>query len=98
MQKKKTKCFEFVNHVSTMIEDETQYRFIILRSGFEWNPDSYITLSHEILHLCQFYLKDFFGDERENEAEAYFHSHIMRQCLRFLEIEKKKLLKKAKNA
>ena len=61
-----------------------KYYFIFLHKGFDGKPDSYVTLSHEILHLCQFLLPDFIDRNVEVEAEAYFHSHIMSQCLAYI--------------
>ncbi len=52
---------------------------ICLKKGFDpTNPEDMITLSHEVLHLCQNFLSKFLNRDEEQEAEAYFHSHIMR--------------------
>ncbi len=59
------------------------FHYIIIKK-FDFSPANYITLAHEIVHLCQFYLPDFLDRDREVEAEAYFHSHMMRQCLDLL--------------
>ena len=61
-------------------------RFALINlSRFTWNDaESHIVLSHEVVHLCQFFLPDFIGDRSEIECEAYYHSHIMRQCYTLL--------------
>ncbi len=60
---------------------EKRMPIIHLKNAFVWNnAEHHKVLAHEILHLCQFYLPDFIGGRHENECEAYFHSHIMKQC------------------
>jgi len=57
------------------------YYFIILQEfNFKDNYDI-ATLGHEIVHLCQFFLPEILQRDREIEAEAYFHSYVMKQCL-----------------
>ncbi len=41
-----------------------------------------ITVSHEVLHICQFFLTDYLDRNEEAEAEAYFHDNLMREILR----------------
>jgi len=64
--------------------DGHQYYYIILTGFFDFSDDAMIILAHEILHLCQFRLRDTLDRNMEIEAEAYTHSHIMRQCLNAL--------------
>lgn len=78
--------FQNTNGVCSFREvNGVKYYFIFLHKGFDHKPESYVTLSHEILHLCQFLLPDFINRDVEHEAEAYFHSHIMSQCLECIE-------------
>lgn len=56
------------------------YYHIILEK-FEFTDECYIRLAHECLHLCSFHLRDILDRNREFEADAYTHSHLMRQCL-----------------
>ena len=58
--------------------------YIVIKDKFKFTPDDYITLSHEVVHQCQFYLPYLLNRDVEIEAEAYYHSHIMRQCLRIM--------------
>jgi hypothetical protein len=56
----------------------SKFRMIILKYGFDpTNPHNMGTLAHETLHLCQEFLPIFLDRNKEMEAEAYFHSHIM---------------------
>lgn len=61
-------------------ESKTHF-YIILPTAFDFSDEDYVKLSHEVLHICQFMLKDFLDRDREFECEAYLHSHLMRQCL-----------------
>lgn len=61
---------------------EVQYFFyIILINKFDFSDDHYCKLAHECLHICQFLLPEILDRDREIEAEAYLHTHLMRQCL-----------------
>lgn len=62
-------------------EERTHY-YIILPKGFDFSDYDYIRLAHEVLHICQFMLPDILNRNKEIEAEAYLHSHIMSQCLK----------------
>lgn len=68
-----------IEHTKTG-ETKTHF-YIILPNQFDFSDEDYIKLSHEVLHICQFMLKDFLDRDREFECEAYLHSHLMRQCL-----------------
>ena len=58
--------------------------FYIIRipRKFRFDDWDYCALAHEITHLCQFFLPDILDRNKEIEAEAYFHTHIMGQCLK----------------
>lgn len=58
--------------------------YIILKEQFKFSDYDYCKLAHEVLHICQFMLKDFLDRDREFECEAYLHTHIMKQCLQHL--------------
>ena len=55
---------------------------------FEFTDYDFIRLAHEILHICQFYLKDVLDRNKEIEAEAYLHTHLMTQCIQLLRNKK----------
>ena len=68
----------FANHKTDNIESYV----IVLRK--ELDRDKYrdvITISHEVLHLCQAFLPRFLNRDVEHEAEAYFHKRITEQIL-----------------
>lgn len=58
--------------------------YIVLPEQFTFTDHEYCVLAHEILHICQFSLPDILDRNKETEAEAYTHTHIMEQCLRAL--------------
>ena len=64
--------------------DGFQYFFLILTDQFDFSDEHMIILAHEVLHLLQFNLPKLLNRDEETEAEAYTHSHIMRQCLNAL--------------
>lgn len=66
--------------IKTNINDNI-YFFIILRNVFNFSDEDYIILAHECLHVSQFFMPIVLERDREIEAEAYFHSHLMRNCL-----------------
>jgi len=57
------------------------FYFIILQKQFQFTDYDYCVLAHEVLHICQFFLPDILDRNREIEAEAYLHTHLMKQCL-----------------
>lgn len=57
------------------------YYFIFFEQPFERTDYWYAKLAHEVLHICQFHLKDILDRNREIEAEAYLHTHLMMQVL-----------------
>lgn len=68
----------------TKINSERSYFFIILSERFGFTPYEYCKLAHEVLHICQFFLPDVLDRNKEHEAEAYLHTHIMKECLKIL--------------
>lgn len=58
--------------------------YIILKDRFDFTDGSYCKLAHEVLHICQFFLPDILNRNKEHEAEAYLHTHIMNSCLKAL--------------
>lgn len=57
---------------------------IWFKNPFSFTDKEMVILAHEIVHLCQMYLADYLRRDREFEAEAYYHSHIMQQCLNLI--------------
>jgi len=55
--------------------------YIVIPEKFTFSDYDYVRLAHEVTHICQFYLPDVLNRNKEHEAEAYLHSHIMTQCL-----------------
>lgn len=66
------------------------YYYIILRDRFDFSDLSYCKLAHEILHIVAFHLPNILDRNREFEAEAYLHTHLMKQCLSALRTKNKK--------
>lgn len=58
--------------------------FILIFEEFKFTDDQMCKLAHECLHICQFYLPDVLDRNKEIEAEAYLHTHLMSQCLKLL--------------
>lgn len=65
------------------------YYFIFTKEQFRFTDEEYCKLAHEVLHICQSHLVDILDRDKEKEAEAYLHTHIMRECLRILRTGKK---------
>jgi hypothetical protein len=70
---------------------------IFLRDVFRFTDMEYTSLAHEILHICQFLLPEYLDRNKEVEAEAYYHSHLMWQCLWALRAKPKPKLKPKTN-
>lgn len=58
--------------------------YILIFDDFKFTDDEMCKLAHEVLHICQFYLPDVLDRDKEVEAEAYLHTHLMSQCLKLL--------------
>lgn len=64
--------------------EKVRYLYIILTKCFEFTDQEYCTLAHEVLHITNFFLREILDRDNEMEAEAYYHTHIMEQCLEVL--------------
>jgi hypothetical protein len=69
---------------NTKLQQDQHYFFIIFPEKFEFEDEDYVCLAHEILHICQFFLQHILDRDVEYEGEAYYHSHLMHQCLEAL--------------
>lgn len=58
--------------------------YILIFDDFKFTDMEMVKLAHECLHICQFHLPDVLNRNKEIEAEAYLHSHLMSQCLKEL--------------
>lgn len=58
--------------------------YLILKPRFAFTDEQYCILAHEILHICQFLLPDVLDRNKEIEAEAYLHTHLMSNILKIL--------------
>jgi hypothetical protein len=81
-------CGRRVFYNSKTKEERTLF-FIRIATEFYFNDRAYVTLAHEVLHLCQFFLPDLMDRNKEIEAEAYFHTYMMEQCLKAIRGEAK---------
>lgn len=64
--------------------------FFIYMKDWEDNNWYHCALAHEALHIIQYYLPDILDRNTEHEAEAYLHTHLMRQMLSHIQPEKDK--------
>lgn len=60
------------------------YFFVMITDPFDFSDFHYVKLAHEMVHICQCYLPDILDRNKEREAEAYLHSHLMSQALKAL--------------
>ena len=76
---------DFISSTHMMVAKRTHkgrtYFYLIINTDFKFNDYCYCKLAHEIVHLCQFHLPDLLDRDREIEAEAYLHTHLMQQAL-----------------
>lgn len=63
---------------------EKHLYYIILKKKFKFTDQCYATLAHEVLHICQFYLPRILDRNKEHEAEAYLHTYLMVECLKYI--------------
>lgn len=68
--------------------EEKKLFHIHLNEVFKFTDYEYVKLAHEIVHICQFMLPDILNRDKETEAEAYLHTHLMNQCLKILRNKK----------
>lgn len=64
--------------------DEKILYYLYIRDSFTFTDYEYCVLAHEIIHILQFMLPRLLDRNNEIEAEAYTHTHIMKQCLEHL--------------
>lgn len=64
-------------------EKKTMF-YIFIGQLFKFTDYEMAKLAHEVLHICQYSLPDILDRNKEHEAEAYLHTHLMRQCLKIL--------------
>lgn len=74
-------CAFSITYENTKTGVERNFYFIYLKNSFDFSDESYCKLAHEVLHICQFYLPRILNRDKEIEAEAYLHTHIMSKCL-----------------
>lgn len=58
--------------------------YIILKKQFDFSDYAYVTLAHELHHICTFMLSDILDITREYEAVAYTHTYLMEKILKIL--------------
>ena len=68
--------------VNSKTGKKTKLYYIIIPEEFKFTDNDYAKLAHEVLHICQFYLPGVLNRNKEHEAEAYLHTHLMQQCLK----------------
>jgi len=70
----------YCSYDSSTSDDD--FRLLILRKSLDFkNPNAVITVAHEVLHLCQEFLPKYLDRDEEHEAEAYFHSYVMKRII-----------------
>lgn len=55
--------------------------YVIIKDVFDFTDHSMIALAHELYHITQFVFQEILDPQREIEAVAYTHSHLMKQIL-----------------
>jgi hypothetical protein len=65
-------------------EGEVRNLYYLIIKEFQFDDLHYCILVHECLHITNFFLQRVLNRDTEFEAEAYFHTHLMEQCLKFL--------------
>lgn len=77
--------FALARHMTnTKTGKQVSFFYIILIQRFKFTDYEMCVLAHEILHICQFFLKDVLDRNKETEAEAYFHTYLMENILKIL--------------
>lgn len=76
-----SECAGFASQ-RTLTEKGSAYyfNFLHLRDQFDYSEKSHTILAHEAIHLITFHLKGMLDIVKENEAFAYTHTHILKQC------------------
>jgi len=70
--------------VNNKTKESKKLFYIIVPREFNFTDYDYAKLAHEVTHICQFYLPNVLNRDKEHEAEAYLHTHIMMQCLKVI--------------
>lgn len=60
---------------------EIRKTYFIIINEFYFSDEAFVKLAHEIVHSCQHILPDLLNRDKEHEAEAYLHTHLMKQIL-----------------
>jgi len=63
---------------------EKNLTYIIITEKFNYSDYDYCKLAHECMHIEQFFMQDILDRDKETEACAYFHTHLMEQCLKII--------------
>lgn len=85
----------FASHRTLEIDGSIYYfHFLHLRDHFDYTDNAHSILSHEVIHLCTHNLKDILDIVKENEAFAYTHTYILKQCYEVLRGETVKCIKR----
>jgi len=79
-------CWGFVHRHQWKREDGKQmaHFWLIIKDPFTFSDEDMVNLAHEVLHVAQFVLSEKINRDQDVEFEAYFHSYIMRECLKAL--------------
>lgn len=56
------------------------YFFLVLKDRFDFSDEHQRRLAHECIHLASFNISGTLNPMVENEAFAYLHTHLMKQC------------------
>lgn len=72
------------NYCAFTTEEGVHCAFIFIKEQFKFTDYEYCKLAHEVFHICQFSLSYILDIVKEKEAAAYYHTHIMNQCLKAL--------------
>jgi hypothetical protein len=65
-----------------------QHYIIKIKEPFKYTDYEYAKLAHEVVHICAYLLPDILDRNKETEAEAYLHTHLMMKCLAALRGDK----------
>lgn len=60
--------------------DGKEYFILVLKKRFNFSDEDHRMLAHEVLHLASFNIAESLDPMVENEAFAYLHTHLMKQC------------------
>lgn len=77
-------CYVITTLTSKKTGKETILFYIIIKEVFKFTDFEYCKLAHEVLHICQYLLPDILNRNKEHEAEAYLHTHLMSSILKEL--------------